>query len=198
MTGAPSIDNPFNSCDDAQHGSRPAMLPSQGTYVKAEMDSGVDHDALVQLKNLTLPPDLLPPACGPRIPGYLYLPQPIVQLMNKATSGSGLAYKFHNFGLPLASMIPQMADTCNRDTQCVAFDDQVQFSHTAHSSVFPYIIQQFPLQFSYLKVFQTYAEASWMLPKSRKIQSRQCKTSGISGIFGGPPTNICAIPMLQI
>ena len=41
--------------------------------------------------------------------------------------------------------------------------------------------------------FQTYAEASWVLQKITEIQGCQHKTSGISGILGGPPTNLYTI-----
>ena len=109
----------------------PSRLPAAysaiclGTYVRAEYNAALNQSALFALKNLTFPPDLLPTECDPRIPGYLYLPQPIVLQMAYTTSGNGTAYKYHNLVQPFAAMIPQMAHVCSQDPQCVAFDDQV-------------------------------------------------------------------------
>ena len=95
-----------------------------GIYVKKGVNPGVDQGSLQALDNSTFPLDLLPAACSPRIPGYLYLPQPIVVVMAPFITGSGNAYKYHNLALPLADMVPQMARACSEDPACAAFDDQ--------------------------------------------------------------------------
>ena len=94
------------------------------TYVRDEYNAALNQSDLRALKNLTYPPGLLPAECDPRIPGYLYLPQPMVLPSDYTTSGKGTVYQYHNRALPFAAMIPQMAHACGQDPQCVAFDDQ--------------------------------------------------------------------------